>query len=80
MMVNSLPKYCIHRTDTVKLRVEGVRVLDTVITDCGTVNHYHYCSTHWRSSEFHSGTGYIGGLDTDSAELIETQQLQSCLL
>ena len=74
MMVNSLPKYYIYRRDTVKLRVGGIHVLDTVITDCGTVNHYHHCSSRWRSrgSEFHSGTGDVCSLDTGLAELIET--------
>ena len=74
MMVNGLPKYCVCRRDTIELGVEGIHVLDTVITDCGTVDHYHYCSIHWRSrgSEFHSGTGDVGGLDTGSAVRMET--------
>ena len=68
-----LPKYCVHRRDAVELRVGGIRVLNTVITDRGTVNHYHHCSTHWRvrGSELHRGTGDICGLDTGSAVRIE---------
>ena len=74
IVVNSLPKYCVHRRDAVELRVGGIRILDTVITDCGTVNHYHHYSIHWRSrgSEFHSGTGDIFGLGTGSAMGMET--------
>ena len=49
-----------------ELRVGGIHVLDTDITDRGTVDHYHHCSIHWRSrgSEFHSSTGDVGGLNT----------------
>ena len=69
-----LPKYCVCRRDTIELRVEGIHVLDISIADCGTINHYHHCSTHWRSrgSEFHSGTGDICGLDTGLAVRMET--------
>ena len=69
-----LPKYCVRRSDTIELRVGGIRVLDTDITDRGTVNHYHHCSIHWRvrGSELHSGTGDVGGLDTGLAVRMET--------
>ena len=81
MMVNGLPKYCVCRSNTIELRVEGIHVLNTVITDRGTVDHYHHCFIPWRSrgSEFRNGTGDICGLNTGSAVRIEIQS-QSCLL
>ena len=70
----SLPKYCVHRRDTVELRVGCIHILDVSIPDCGTVNHYHHCSIHWRSrgSEFRSSAGDVCGLDTGLAVRIET--------
>ena len=70
----SLPKYCIHWEDTVELWVEGIVILDSIITDCGIVDHQHHWSTHWRvkgCSQCHCGTADVGSLD-GSAVKIET--------
>ena len=69
MDMNSLPKYCVRRSNTIELRVEGILVLDTAIISCGIVDHHHHCSTHWnvRASECRSSTADAGSLDTGSA-------------
>ena len=76
MMVKSLslPKYCIHWEDTTELWVKGIVILDIIITDCGTVDHHHHWSTHWRvrGCQCHCGTADVGSLDTGSAVKIET--------
>ena len=69
IMMNSLPKYCIHRSNTIELRVGSIVVLDTAIIGCGIVNHHHHCSTHWRGRGYkcHSSAVDAGSLDTGSA-------------
>ena len=76
MMMDSLPKYCVRRNNTIELRVGSIAVLDTAIIGCGIVNHHHHCSTHWRvrGCECHSSAVDASSIDTGSTVgiIIET--------
>ena len=78
-MIVGLPNNSICRRNTEELRVERIVILNTVITDCGIVDHYHHCSIDWRvrGSEFHSGTIDVGWLDTGLAVKINKINLTS---